>query len=84
MHLSFNIEKGALGDWAHRIGRTMALVMFGIVPVHFFVPCSASERTMEIATGLGLFVTLLSIIARRFGPFGLALGAFVLHALCTH
>jgi hypothetical protein len=84
MHLSVDIEKGALGDWAYRIGRTMAWCMFGIAPVHFFVPCSVSATTMAVAAGLGLVVVVLSIIARRLGLFAMAFGAFVLHILCVH
>jgi hypothetical protein len=74
----------AVTEWSSRIGRTVAWCMFGIVPVHFYVPCSASETTMTVAAGLGLFVVVLSIVARRLGLFVMAFGAFVLHSLCVH
>ena len=84
MHLRFDIEKGAVGDWAHRIGRTIAWCMFGIAPLHFLVPCSVSATTMSVAAGLGVVVLVLSIIARRVGLFVMAFGAFVLHSLWVH
>jgi len=58
--------------------------MFGIVPVHYFVSCDASATTAAVA-GLLLFITgILSIVARRFSPFGWAFLAMFLHSLSMH
>ena len=58
--------------------------MFVMIPVHFFVSCPVSEVTAEFALGLLLVTGVLSIIARRFAPFGWALMAMVLHSMSVH
>lgn len=73
-----------ISDWALRIARTIALTMFALVPVHFFVSCDASGTLAGFTFVLLLVVAGLSIVARRFKPFGLALIAMLLHVLSTH
>lgn len=79
-----SVATSTVCDRAYRIGHTAAVAMYCIIPVHFFMPCAASETTMKIAVGLGLFVAMMSIIARRLRPFVSAVGALVLHGLGPH
>ena len=74
----------ATTGWAYRIGRILALVVLGLLPVHFFVPCQTSGATVLIALCLFAVVTGLSILARRVEPFVLAFIGFILHNLFVH
>jgi hypothetical protein len=68
--------------WAYRIGRVVMLTMFVMLPVHFyFHRWETSDIIAALAYALLLPVAVLSIIARRFSPFGWALLAVLLHSL---
>jgi hypothetical protein len=60
-----NTTPSATKERAYRIGRIAAWCMFAMVPIHFLVPCHASETTMTAVAGLGLLVTGLSIVSKR-------------------
>ena len=74
----------AAPQWALRIARTMMLAMYAMVPIHYFVPCEASAVVGSIACVFLLVTGILSIVAHRLGPGGLALAAMVLHSLSMH
>ena len=58
--------------------------MFGLVPIHFFVPCEVSGTLGGFAVLLLFGVAALSILARKFSPFAWALFAALLHVMSTH
>jgi len=65
----------------------MALLAVSLVPVHFFVPCEASEVLVE-AAGLLLLTTLVFCIpgkgGSRFVPLCVAILGFLGHMTCAH
>ncbi len=75
---------GAVGIWSHRIARAVMFTMFALIPVHFFVPCEASDVVGGAALVLLFIVGGLSIVARKFGVFGWALLAMLLHGMSIH
>jgi hypothetical protein len=74
----------AARGWALRIARVVSFTMFGMVPIHYFVPCDASAIVMGVACVLLVVAGTLSIIAHRYSPFGWAIVAILLHTLSTH
>ena len=71
--------------WAYRIARVVMFTMYAILPVHYyFHRWETSDIITAFAYVLLLPVLVLSIIARRFRPFGLALLAVLLHSLSTY
>ena len=75
---------GAVGAWSHRIARAILFTMFALIPVHYFVPCEASDILGWVAMVSLIIVGGLSVLARRFAPFAWGLLAMLLHAMSVH
>jgi len=70
-------------DWAARTARTLTFVMFGLLPLHFFVPdAGAFSADMSLVASCVLIVVAgLSIIAHRYQPLIWSFIAMILHGL---
>jgi hypothetical protein len=82
--MTFSAAIGAMTEWARRIARVITFVMFALVPLHFFVSCEGSGIVGGFSLMLLFPVAGLSIVARRFKWFGLALLAMLLHSMSMH
>ena len=67
-----------------RIAWTVMFSMFGLVPIHYFVPCEASRALMGVASVFMIIVGGLAIIARRYTPIVWAIAALMLNNLSMH
>jgi hypothetical protein len=82
--MTFSAIIGAVEEWSLRIARTIVVMMFALIPVHFYVPCECCGIVAGVALVLLFIVGVLSILARRFGPFCWALVAMILHSMSMH
>jgi len=58
--------------------------MFGLIPIHFFVPCEASCNLVGIASLLFIAVGGLTIVAHKYSLFVWAVAPLVLNSLSMH
>ena len=82
--MTFSAAIGTFTEWARRLARIVTLTMFALVPVHFFVSCDGSGVVGGFSLILLFVVAGLSIVARGFKWFGLALLAMLLHSMSMH
>ena len=82
--MSFAANMAAAREWSLWLARLAMFTMFGLIPIHFYVPCEVSCRVAGMASLLLFVAGGLSILARRFRPFGWALVAMILHSLSMH
>jgi len=82
--MTFSVLISTVTEWGRRLARVIMLTMFALVPVHFFVSCDGRGVVAGFALILLFVVAGLSIVARRFKWFGLALLAMILHVMSAH
>ncbi len=82
--MTFSAATATITEYARRFARVVTLMMFALVPVHFFGSCDGSGVVGGFSVILLFVVAGLSIAARRFKWFGLALLAMLLHSMSMH
>lgn len=89
MNKSVHLKIRDGGYWVHRLALLLALMSFGLIPVHPCVSCEASGAIAGYACVLFLASSVLSFITpngtpHRFIPMAIAFIAAIANLLFAH